>query len=102
MFGQILSGFETIDEFRRLESELLEQLVGRGGGWPAGIRAVRRGTFPPINVGSTADRVDVYRFCRGHRSEGTRYFDSAEPAGDFRPARGTGRPRGQLLPAGTV
>ena len=65
MFGQILSGFETIDEFRRLERELLEQLVGRGGGWPAGIRAVRRGTFPPINVGSTADRVDVYVFAAG-------------------------------------
>ena len=66
MFGQILSGFETqlFDEFRRLESEL-DQLVGRGGAWPTGIRAVRRGTFPPINVGSTADRVDVYVFAAG-------------------------------------
>ena len=66
MFGQILSGFETqlFDEFRRLESEL-DQLVGRGGAWPTGIRAVRRGTFPPINVGSTADRVDVYVFASG-------------------------------------
>jgi len=66
MFGQILSGFETqlFDEFRRLESEL-DQLVGRGGAWPTGIRAVRRGTFPPINVGSTADRVDFYVFAAG-------------------------------------
>jgi HSP20 family protein len=66
MFGQMLSGFQTnlFDEFRRLESEL-DQLVGRGGAWPAGIRAVRRGTFPPINVGSTADRVDVYVFAAG-------------------------------------
>lgn len=66
MFGQILSGFETqlFDEFRRLESEL-DQLVGRGGAWPTGIRAVRRGTFPPINVGSTGDRVDVYVFASG-------------------------------------
>jgi HSP20 family protein len=66
MFGQILSGFEThlFDEFRRLESEL-DQLAGRGGAWPMGIRAVRRGTFPPINVGSTADRVDVYVFAAG-------------------------------------
>jgi HSP20 family protein len=65
MFGQILSGFEThlFDEFRRLESEL-DQLAGRGA-WPMGIRAVRRGTFPPINVGSTADRVDVYVFAAG-------------------------------------
>jgi len=61
-----LSGFETqlFDEFRRLESEL-DQLVGRGGAWPTGIRAVRRGTFPPINVGSTADRVDIYVFASG-------------------------------------
>ena len=66
MFGQILSGFQTqlFDEFRWLESEL-DQLVGRGGAWPTGIRAVRRGTFPPINVGSTADRVDVYVFASG-------------------------------------
>ena len=66
MFGQILSGFEThlFDDFRRLEREL-DQLVGRGGAWPTGIRAVRRGTFPPINVGSTADRVDVYVFASG-------------------------------------
>jgi HSP20 family protein len=65
MFGQILSGFEPhlFDEFRRLDSEL-DQLLGRGA-WPMGIRAVRRGTFPPINVGSTADRVDVYVFAAG-------------------------------------
>lgn len=65
MFGQILSGFEThlFDEFRRLESEL-DQLTSRGS-WPIGIRAVRRGTFPPINVGSKGDRVDVYVFAAG-------------------------------------
>ena len=65
MFGSLLSGFDTsdFDEVRRLESEL-DQLFGRRGG-PAGIRAVRRGTFPPINVGSTPDRVDVYLFAAG-------------------------------------
>jgi HSP20 family protein len=51
------------DEFRRLETEM-DQLLGRWA-WPAGIRAVRRGTFPPINVGSTPDRVDVYVFAAG-------------------------------------
>ncbi|MCL4183925.1 MAG: Hsp20/alpha crystallin family protein [Burkholderiaceae bacterium] len=65
MFGSLLSGFEGnfFDEFRRLEREL-DQFLG-GGSWPAGIRAVRRGTFPPINVGATPDRVDVYVFAAG-------------------------------------
>jgi HSP20 family protein len=65
MFGSLWSGFETsfFDEFRRLESEM-DQLFGRGS-LPAGIRAMRRGTFPPINVGATPERVDVYLFAAG-------------------------------------
>ena len=57
--------FDTnlLDEFRRLEGEL-DQLFARGPS-PAGIRAVRRGTFPPINVGATPERVDVYLFAAG-------------------------------------
>ena len=42
----------------------MDQILGRWA-WPAGIRAVRRGTFPPINVGVTPDRVDVYVFAGG-------------------------------------
>ncbi len=65
MFGSAMGGFDTgiFDEFRRLESEM-DQLLGR---WTptAGIRTVRRGTFPPINVGSTPERVDVYLFAAG-------------------------------------
>lgn len=34
-------------------------------GWPAGIRSVARGTYPPINVGATSERVDVYLFAAG-------------------------------------
>jgi HSP20 family protein len=33
--------------------------------WPAGIRSVARGTFPPINVGSTSENVNVYLFAAG-------------------------------------
>ena len=57
--------FDTnlLDELRRLEGEV-DQLVARGGP-QAGIRAMRRGTFPPINVGSTPERVDVYLFAAG-------------------------------------
>jgi len=59
MFGSLWGGFDTtfFDEFRRLEGEM-DQLFGRGS-LPAGIRAMRRGTFPPINVGATPERVDA-------------------------------------------
>ena len=65
MFGSLWGSFDTslFDEFRRLESEM-DQLYGRGS-LPAGIRAMRRGTFPPINVGATPERVDVYLFAGG-------------------------------------
>ena len=65
MFGSLWGGFDTtfFDEFRRLEGEM-DQLFGRGS-LPAGIRATRRGTFPPINVGATPERVDVYLFAAG-------------------------------------
>ena len=65
MFGTLFSNFDTnlFDDYRRLESEM-DQLFGAGT-WPAGIRSVRRGTFPPINVGSTPERVDVYLFAAG-------------------------------------
>jgi HSP20 family protein len=65
MFGSLWGSFDTslFDEFRRLESEM-DQLFGRGS-LPAGIRAMRRGTFPPINVGATPERVDVYLFAAG-------------------------------------
>ena len=65
MFGNLFGGLNAglFDELRRIETEM-DQLLGRQA-WPAGIRAVRRGTFPPINVGSTPDRVDVYVFAPG-------------------------------------
>lgn len=54
-----LFNFDTdpFEQFRRLESEV-GQLHGHSP-WPAGIRAVQRGTFPPINVGATPERIDV-------------------------------------------
>jgi HSP20 family protein len=65
MFGSSFSTFDTgfLDDLRRLENEV-DQLFGAQS-WPAGIRSVRRGTFPPINVGATPERVDVYLFAGG-------------------------------------
>ena len=53
----------VFDEFRRLESQM-DQLF-RGSSWPAEIRSMQRGTFPPLNIGATPDRVDVYVFAAG-------------------------------------
>ena len=65
MLGSLWGSFDTslFDEFRRFEGEM-DQLFGRGS-LPAGIRATRRGTFPPVNVGATPERVDVYLFAAG-------------------------------------
>jgi HSP20 family protein len=64
MFGN-LGNFESglFDEFRRMQREM-DQLFGATP-WPSGIRSVARGTYPPINIGSTPDRVDVYLFAAG-------------------------------------
>ena len=51
------------DQFRRMQDEI-DQLFGRGV-WPSGIRSVARGTWPAVNVGITADQVNVYLFVAG-------------------------------------
>ena len=64
MFGSLIN-FESslFDQFRRMEQEM-DELFGRGP-LPAGIRSVARGTYPPINVGSTPEKVDIYLFAAG-------------------------------------
>ncbi len=64
MFRQ-LSSYEgsLFDEFRHMERQL-EQLFGDNY-MPNSIRSVARGTYPPINIGSTPERVDVYLFAAG-------------------------------------
>jgi HSP20 family protein len=64
MFADLTNfGGSLFDEFRRLQDEV-EGLYGR---WPmpAGIRSVARGTYPPINIGSTPEEVEVYLFAGG-------------------------------------
>lgn len=64
MFGR-LSSWEgnLFDELRRMERDA-DALFGRGP-WPAGIRSVAQGTFPPINVGATPEKVEIYLFAAG-------------------------------------
>jgi HSP20 family protein len=64
MFGSPTS-FESslFDQFRRLQDEM-DELFGQWS-WPVNIRSLPRGTFPPINVGATLEKVDVYVFAPG-------------------------------------
>ncbi len=64
MFGNLTNfGGGLFDDFNRLE-EQMDAVFSRWP-WPAGIRSVARGTYPPINVGSTPEQVDVYLFAAG-------------------------------------
>jgi len=69
MFGSLtdLEG-RLLDEFKRVEQEL-DQMFGRWT-WPTGIRAPAGGSFPPINVASTPEQVDVYLFAAGLDPQG--------------------------------
>lgn len=64
MFGNLTNdGDSLLDQFLRMQDEVNE-LFGRSP-WPAGIRSVSRGSYPPINMGATAEQVDVYLFAAG-------------------------------------
>ena len=68
MFGSLGSFDDSLfDEFRRIQQEM-DQIFGAGPS-PMGIRAVARGSYPPINIGSTAEQVDVYLFAAGVNTE---------------------------------
>lgn len=63
MFGS-LTNFESLfEEFRRMEQQM-DELLGSGV-QPPQIRAMARGTYPPINMGETPDAVDIYLFAAG-------------------------------------
>jgi HSP20 family protein len=51
------------DDFRQIQREI-DHLFGASP-WPSSIRSVARGTYPPINIGTTPDQVDVYLFAAG-------------------------------------
>ena len=62
MFGTLFSS-PAYEDVRRFETEL-DQLLSRSP-YSTGIRAVPRGTYPPVNVGALPEQVDVYLFIAG-------------------------------------
>jgi HSP20 family protein len=64
MLGDLMSIEGTLwDEFERLRRDI-DALFSPGLGL-ASIRAVARGSFPPLNVGATPEAVHVYLFAPG-------------------------------------
>lgn len=55
---------DVFPDFERLLQEQMDAVV-RNVGVASGIRAGARGTFPPINIGSTLDAIEVVAFVAG-------------------------------------
>ena len=88
-----LSNFDgsLFEDFRRLEREM-DQLFSNGP-WSGGIRASGRGSYPPINVGVTPERIDVYLFAGGvdpNQLEITLHQNLLTIKGERRPMREEG------------
>lgn len=63
MFGSLTSFDRMFDELLRLDRDSSALFSGSAG--PASIRATGRGAFPPVNVGHTAETVEIYLFAPG-------------------------------------
>jgi HSP20 family protein len=64
MFGSLTNWEgDLFNQFSRLQNDL-ESYRGSPSG-PANIRAVARGSFPSINIGTTATGVEIYVFAAG-------------------------------------
>lgn len=52
---------DLLGEFDRLQ----RQMTSLFAGFPASLRATRIGAFPPVNIGSTDDTVEIVAFAPG-------------------------------------
>lgn len=52
--------YSLLDRLQRMQQEVEEI-----SGWRDDIRSAPRGAFPAINIGNSADRIDVYLFAPG-------------------------------------
>ena len=59
--SDLFFGTDLLGEFDRLH----RQMASLFAGVPASLRATRIGTFPPVNIGSTDDSVEIVEFAPG-------------------------------------
>ncbi len=65
MFAITSSASDSLfDELWRLQQEV-DGLFGSWTSSSGGIRSLPRGSFPPVNIGHTPERVEVYLFAPG-------------------------------------
>ncbi|AOJ81276.1 heat-shock protein Hsp20 [Burkholderia savannae] len=57
-------GADLFNEFDRLH----RQMANLFGGSPSSLRASRLGAFPPLNVGTTDDSIEIVAFAPGMRA----------------------------------
>jgi HSP20 family protein len=59
--SDIYFGTDLFSELDRLQ----RQISSLFGGYPSSLRSSRSGTFPPINIGTTDDSVEIVAFAPG-------------------------------------
>ncbi|WP_321861609.1 Hsp20/alpha crystallin family protein [Burkholderia cenocepacia] len=59
--SDIFFSTDLLAEFDRLQRQMASAFTG----FPASLRAPRPGTFPPVNIGSTDDTVEIVAFAPG-------------------------------------
>jgi HSP20 family protein len=55
----------TFDSSLFADFDAIQRQLDHAFGWPSSIRAVARGAFPPLNMGTTEDAVEIYAFAAG-------------------------------------
>lgn len=63
--NRLFPGADIFQEMERMQ----QQLFGTRHGLPASLRASTFGAFPPVNVGSTPDSVEVVAFVPGIKKD---------------------------------
>ncbi|SOZ50643.1 Heat shock Hsp20 [Cupriavidus taiwanensis] len=58
-------GADLFSELDRLQRQMAEMF----GGFPSSLRSGRFGAFPPVNVGSTDDSIEIVAFAPGLKPE---------------------------------
>lgn len=58
-------GADLFSELDRLQKQMADVF----GGFPSSIRSGRFGAFPPVNIGSTDDSVEIVAFAPGLKQE---------------------------------
>jgi HSP20 family protein len=63
MFGNLTGFGSLLDELRRLDAGWDDSFTASP--WVSGLRSTGWGAYPPINIGSNPESVDVYLFAAG-------------------------------------